>query len=257
MKDIDYLLPDMAYMVKLLKVIEKHTVTIEKIKRKLTKGIETLPRAVEKIQAYNIGRFSAICLYQDVCMNLYDNEKDVTYSLYQERFDQKFVEACFFDEANCLSLIKNTKIPGYDVEPDSPDFSFNLNYFILETLGFGFHANFVRNCMDVFVPDNKVLEQYHKGVMNLFEEKKNVAVFSDAYNKADYDELVMSIGCVFSMKCGPNDYNPLFEPVPLKELRKEEEEIKKKKQNCIIYLSPEDFEGGATKVKPNPFGKER
>ncbi len=256
MNRMDYLLPEMKYMVRLLKFIEKYTTKIEKEKGKLAKtSIENISKVVEKIQSYNIGRFSAICLYQDVCQSFYDDEKNFTYSLYQERFEAGYVRACFMDEINCLSIIKNMKIPGWNCQPDSPDFSFNLNYYILETLGFGFDANFVRNCMDFFVSDNKVLEQYRKGTVRLFEQKKQTMAFSDAYKKSEFDDLFMAISSVFSMKVGPNDYNPFFEPFSLDELEKNEE--KKKKENIILKLTKEELERFDAKSKLDKPGKER
>ena len=262
MKKIDYLLPEMPYMVKLLKVMDKTTSTIASIKSKISR-VDKIAGAVERIQQYNFARFTAIALYQDMCQNFYEDGKDVTCSLYQERLGEDALRACFLDEANCLSLIRDTKTQGWNLQPDSPEFGFNLNYYILETLGFGFGADFVRDCMDFFVPDNKVLSQYHKGVTNLFYKKKMAMAFSDDYKKSDYDDLLMSIHALFSMKCGPNDYIPLFEPVSIAEEEKlrENADARAKNKNGgngnVLRMTQEDFARLGAKLSLNPQEKER
>ena len=252
MKKIDIMFPEMKYMARLIKLMKKYSDKIDREKRHI-KGIQSLPNYVKKTQRYNVARFQAIMLYQDVCNQFYQDDKDFTYSLYQERFDEDFLKATFWDEANSLSLIKNSMLEGYDTNPDSPTFDFNLNYFILESLQAGFNINYIRNLMDFFVPDNKTLNQYKKGVIGLFEEKRNYMCFSDNYDRKEYNNLLSSIQTLFSMKVGPNDYIPLFEPIPMSELEKSDESQTSKD----LRVTKEDLEKAGNKFKLFNPEKER
>ena len=252
MKDINYLLPEMSVMVKLLKLIEKSTLKISKMKTTIRR-IEELSRAVQKLQKYNFERFSFIRLYQQQCKKLYEEDKDFTYSFYQERFNDDYVKACFMDEANCLSLIKSAKVPGWNCDPSSPDFSFYLNYYILETLDFNFNPDYVRNCMDYFVPDNRTLDKYRKGVTDLFYKKKRSVVFSDDYDKEETDDLLVSVNSIFSMKCGVGDYIPVFEPCPDEDAKV----AKDKRETSVLKLTNEDLDKFGSIFTVNPHGRER
>ena len=87
MKKIDIMFPEMPYMARLIKLMKKYSDKIDREKRHI-KGIQSLPNYVKKTQRYNVARFQAIMLYQDVCNQFYQDDKDFTYSLYQERFDE-------------------------------------------------------------------------------------------------------------------------------------------------------------------------
>ncbi len=252
MKKKDIVFPEMPYIAGLIKLMKKYSDKIDREKRHI-KGIQSIPNYVKKTQQYNVARFQAIMLYQDICNQFYQDDKYFTYSLYQERFDEDFLKATFLDEVDCLSLIKNSMLGGYDTNPDSPTFDFNLNYFILESLQAGFNVDYIRDLMNFFVPDNKTLDQYKKGVIGLFKEKRNYMCFSDNYDREEYNDLLSSIQTLFSMKVGPNDYIPLFEPIPMSELEKSDEPQTSKD----LRITKDDLEKTGNKFKLFNPEKER
>jgi len=271
MKQIYTLFPEMPFMVKLLKTIDQYTAKAEREKRnigkigldflmdekKKNKKMEAISKSVRKVQQYNLAKFSLIQFYQNECQRLFDENKDTSASLYLEKFDVDYLKQVFLDEANCLSIVKNLKMFGWNVNPESPNFDFYLPYYILESLDMDFTAEYVRDCMDYFVKDNKDLERYHKGVENVFNIKKKSKIFSDDFDKEHFEDLYWSMEALFSMKSRPGDYIPLFEPVSLESLEAEEKEKKMKQENSVVRLTREDLERLAMKSKFNPLNKGR
>ena len=59
MKRVNYLLPEKAYMEKLLNIIDVITKKINKLKKKLVKGLNNgfFDQYIERMQLLNIGRY--------------------------------------------------------------------------------------------------------------------------------------------------------------------------------------------------------
>ena len=81
----------------------------------------------------------------------------------------------------------------------------------------------------------------------------NVISFSDNYDRKEYNNLLSSIQTLFSMKVGPNDYIPLFEPIPMSELEKSDESQTSKD----LRVTKEDLEKAGNKFKLFNPEKER
>ncbi len=147
-----------------------------------------------------------------------------------EQFDANYLESVFWEETNLLYLAK--QLGAKNVEPDNPNSIILLNHYILESVHMGFDLDFIRNCMDIFIADDKELRQYHRGVIMKYNEKlsREVCQVNDRKRfREKFENTRMNINCLFSMKCLPN--NMTMEQSIEKSLEEEEKEAQKSSKN--------------------------
>ena len=256
MKRIKYLFPEMSYMDGLLASIDKYTSKIKKVKNRM-KYVRQMPDKMLKIRSYNMLRFNKIFEYQDLCNQLVENNLESTAFLYIEQLNADYLRSVFFEEANLLHIAKSIKVPH--LEPGDPENIFNLSYYILESVEAGFDLNFIRECMDLFIADDKELEKYYDAVKKEFSFKVMRDIFY-ADDKKAYKEkmadLRMRLSALFSMKCLPD--NETLDQSIEKEIEKYTLQLEKDGKNSkgkpfVKNVGGYDFDGKKfNPLKPDP-----
>ena len=226
-----YLLPEAEYMEGLLKNIDVFTRKIAKLKKKMEKSIWLMPSLMGKISVLNYKRFQNIVAYMDVCNDLIEGGLETTFFFYMEQFDANYLESVFWEETNLMYLAK--QLGAKNIEPDNPNSIIRLNYYILESVHMGFDLDFIRNCMDVFIADDKELRRYHSGVIKEYNKKLSREVFQ-TNDREKFENTRMNINCLFSMKCSPN--NMTMEQSIEKSLEEEKEAQKSSKDGKKPYV---------------------
>ncbi|MCR5506414.1 MAG: hypothetical protein K6F04_01035, partial [bacterium] len=203
-----------------------------------------MPDNMLKIREYNMLRFRKIYEYLDMCNQLMENNLDTTAYLYIEAFNADYLKSTFYEETNLLHLAKSFKFPHID--PEDPENIFNLTYYIVESTEVGFDLNFIRNCMDLFVADDKELAKYYRAALKEYDKRRSTEIFyaeDPKKFKEDMIALRMSLSSLFSMKCSPDNVTldqSIEESIKRYELEHKDE--LKKKNPTIKNVGPYDFD---------------
>ncbi|MBR1544785.1 MAG: hypothetical protein IJ638_02480 [Alphaproteobacteria bacterium] len=258
MKAIKYLLPEADYMAGLIADMEKYTKKIKKIKNRMRR-VWQMPSNMMKIRTYNMLRFRKIYEYHEYINQFLDDGLDNTAYLYIEAFNTDYLRGTFFEEANLLHLAKQLKFPNLD--PEDPENTFNLPYYIVDSVEIGFDLNLVRNCMDLFIADDKELAKYQNACLEEVDRRYNSEIFyadDQKKFKENIRYLKMDLFSLFSMKCLPDNIT-LEQSIDLsiKELEAENNDELKNKKPFVKNVGPYDFSGKKFNPLDNGPQKER